>query len=116
MCSEKYRFSIKYRFFKSLISEFGNSTRQICDEIPHHPYSDWDCQWSASMKIKSCRKSCIENFELSSGPIQLKCHVKNGWLVKEMARCELEASKSCEIDNYSNEIKQLPIELIKCSK
>ena len=67
-------------------NEFG---KELCNVIPYHPYSNWDCEWSDSLKIKTCLKSCVENFELSSGSTQLKCHVKTGWLEKNIAKCEL---------------------------
>ena len=89
---------------------------ELCDVIPYHPYSNWDCAWSDSMKTKICQKSCVENFKLSSGSTQLKCHVKNGWLEKQMAKCELKLNQSCETDDISNYNRQLSLELLTCSK
>ena len=93
-----------------------NSELELCKVIPHHPYSNWNCEWSDSGKIRICQKICVQNFQLSSGPTQLKCHVKNGWINKQMAQCELKTSQSCEINEKPNHIQQLSFEMITCSK
>ena len=89
---------------------------QLCDKIPYHPYALWDCEWSDSMRMKTCRKSCLGIFKLSSGSTQLKCHFKNGWQDKEMAKCEIKKSRSCENAELSTQIEKLPLEFITCSK
>ena len=86
-----------------------------CETVPSEPFSIWSCEWSTSNKIKTCQKSCFDNFQLTSGPRQLKCHFKNGWIEKMTAQCIPKPAKNCDdLKNSTSEAINLKIET--CSK
>ena len=86
-----------------------------CETVPSEPFSIWSCEWSASNTIKTCQKSCFDNFQLTSGSRQLKCHFKNGWIEKMTAQCIPKPVKNCDdFQNVTSEAINLKIET--CSK
>ena len=87
----------------------------MCETVPNEPFSIWSCEWSTSKKIKTCQKSCLDNFQFTSGPRQLKCHFKNGWIEKMTAQCIPKPTKNCDdFQNVTSESINLKIET--CSK
>ena len=97
--------------FKDVLNE-----DERCAGIPAHPFSKWVCEWSPSNKIKTCRKSCFDSFELTSGSKKLKCHVKNGWIQKDIAACIPVPAPNC--DELNNDIvpESIHFKIEICSK
>ena len=92
---------------------FGNGK---CDFVPNDPFSIWSCEWSTSNKIKTCRKTCLDNFQLTTGPTQLKCHVRNGWIEKLTAECIPKPAASCDGLKHDFSPETISLNIETCSK